>query len=1133
MSASMRVLKGALLGVLVSMMLLGVASASTQANRWSFDCGTPDSPLAEGYQRLTPEDTYTKAKGYGWEGATPSSALFEIPPPPPGVGYIGRPQKLTQYFKDSLDDLNSDAVVSTDDLVFRIDVPVATYRVSLTMGDMSQPIGSMDVYMNGDLVAEQVGVWTPGSYAVPMFNPAGWWTRVRGTVEANEQTIRIVLKKNQTYYDQQLAEQSSWENPYMKHWHWAPSHGREMNPPWHYIGWPFVQNSVMAIDIVPYVEPPLVGEGGKLRLARAVDSPPLAKAVSLFNGGNTTRAVEALQGVTEPGAQVARAIIALWLVARLETELTQENALMPMALDVLRAHVAAHPEETGVAELLQDAEIFEKARTIHLTRGRLSIIDAKAVQKNHFVENDKAIGLWWMIRQGSPLYYKSRLYAARAEHMLEPFIPTLGTAAEVFKKLAKEFPDSRYVKYHLEFQWERSGDGTKPEDWYLPDYSARAEHAPEWVRTLYPAMAHLIDFSEWWMTFKQQPEGNIGGGWGDDVEIAGAFGYMGYLSRGVSDLSIEGTRRLVDGLWNLSEVDPETGYCLPFADAEHTAEWTGNTLGMMVQLDYGNPTWIERSMKTAKLMRDLWTDYDDAGHRRFRANYFSAAQVGTGVQMNDSWISYRAIRPAASVLSYNQNPAISTLFIELADSWLAVAMSTDRGKPRGVIPDNIAFRDGFIGGHLSPNWYTAFNDQHSQNSDWARQGYKAYIQDLLMTAFEQTGDSKYLEPLRLEYELAVRYGNMPAGKTGARLQVTPLDSLDVDDRGGSSIVVEKLLPLRAAHVGESKAPHEAKPAAPAQTPAAEPGGEEWVAMKLKGIEAWLRAKRVMEGRKDRLENDITKSDVILKSAFTDEMLKLRWPLMTTESGPTDRIAFVGFINPFLIATGGWIGGPLIEAAVTYENTTKHFAAVVLGADRQGIRLLYHSLADGPREIGIVPWQLEPGGMYLLRYAPDANEDEAMDSAPVERSFLWPQRGTPIRLVVNPATTYLIEVEQVERGRRPGPAPDPGLSAEDIRYDDRYGLILARIHNVGSKAVRNVQVAAYEGEVGAEGVLIGEVVIPNIEAPNDLEPRTVTVGFNWNAGEEPKEIYIVVDPDDEIQDEITTFNDVAHARLPNM
>jgi hypothetical protein len=34
----------------------------------------------------------------------------------------------------------------------------------------------------------------------------------------------------------------------------------------------------------------------------------------------------------------------------------------------------------------------------------------------------------------------------------------------------------------------------------------------------------MLDRSEWFVKFKQCPEGNIGCGWGDDVEVIGTFG---------------------------------------------------------------------------------------------------------------------------------------------------------------------------------------------------------------------------------------------------------------------------------------------------------------------------------------------------------------------------------------------------------------------------------------------------------------------------------------------------------------------------------------------------------------------------------------------------------------------------------
>ena len=302
----------------------------------------------------------------------------------------------------------------------------------------------------------------------------------------------------------------------------------------------------------------------------------------------------------------------------------------------------------------------------------------------------------------------------------------------------------------------------------MKDYSGKVKDSPRWVQELYQAFQTTVDFCEWWVTFKQYPHGGIGGGGGDDVEIVGVFGYYGYVSRGLSDLCVKGTERLVNGVWTMSEIDPNLGYCLPLADAEHTAEWTGNTLGMMALIQYGNPIWVERCMKTAKLMRDLWTAYDDNGHRHFRSNFIGAAQVGTGDRRNDSSINYRAIRPAQTVLWYNQSPTIAKLDIELAEAWLAAAMSTDRGKPKGIIPAEIGFPTGIIGGLKSPTWYKSYDGPGTINEDWGLGSYKSYVTDLLRTAYKISGDTKFFEPARLEYEMSKKHGTCWQARTPAR-----------------------------------------------------------------------------------------------------------------------------------------------------------------------------------------------------------------------------------------------------------------------------------------------------------------------------------------------------------------------------
>ncbi len=1132
MTHAKTVITSLLVGAAVAAGAIAAGAVPASGKQLRFDCGTADSPVMAGYQRLTDRDLYTEDKGYGWEGKAPEAEVFEIPPPPPGRGYVGRPPQLTQYFKESLDELNGDAAVSAADLAFRADLPAGRYRVTIVLGDMSQAIGSIDVYINGKLVGDQVSAWTPGAYAVPINNPGGWWSYVRGTVEPRDGVIRVLLKKNQSRYDRELAEQMTWENPYSKNWNWTPSHGDEMYPPWNYIGWPFARNSIMAIEIVPYVPAPVVVSDGKLSLDRPLNNPALAEAISGFNAGDVYAAMSALERVDEANleALAAKAVVSLWLVGHPQTEQHEEAPLLSGALDTLRRYVSANPRETGIAELIQDAEIFQHARTLHLTRGELG--------KNHFVENEKAIGWWWLIKEDSPLYYKSQLYIGQAAHMSLPHIPSVGLAKQVFEKLENKFPENRYVKYYLHWEWEPHGDGSHPTDWVMQDYYSKTEGGPQWARLLHEAYATMIDWSEWWIKFKQYPEGTIGGGWGDDVEIVGAFGYLGYLSRGVSEMSVQGTRNLVEGMWHLSEVDPEIGYCLPRADAEHTAEWTGNTLGMMVQIDYGNPIWIERSLKTAKLMRDLWTDYDNHHRRHFRSNFFGAAQVGGGDQANDSWINYRAIRPAVAVLEYNQNPSIAEWFVDMADAWCDAAMSTARGKPRGIIPAQVSFPDRILGGTNSPNWYTAGHPPGTVNYDWAGpkgQDYKAYIQDLLMTAYTHTGDEKYLQPLKSEYELATRYGHEPDVQGGVRLGMAPWLRTMKDTRNGINVLLERWTPPKRrsdeAPQTHAKPEKAVQPTPQKSVPAAEEGSEAWVAGELKAVDAWLAAKRMLEGRAEGLIADITKQQIEDHLLFAREMRKMSWPLMTTQSSPTDRIPIHGLLPVLFTYSGGYFGGPALRVPVTYNNTTKDFAAAVTASDAQGFRILYHSFAADTRDIDVVAWELEPGGKYTLTYGEDRDEDGQRDSVAERREFTFPQMGTPVRVTVRPRITYVIEVDQVERGRAAEEAPDPGLSAKDIRFAGDYGLLLAKVHNVGSRAVRNLKVDFYDGDPKEGGEEIGSAVIPSIEAPNHLEPCAVTVAVNWTPTKESHEIYVVIDPEDEIPDEITTFNNEPHAAVP--
>jgi hypothetical protein len=306
-----------------------------------------------------------------------------------------------------------------------------------------------------------------------------------------------------------------------------------------------------------------------------------------------------------------------------------------------------------------------------------------------------------------------------------------------------------------------------------------------------------------------------------------------------------------------------------------------------------------------------------------------------------------------------------------------------------------------------------------------------------------------------------------------------------------------------------------------------------VARNLEGTEKWLQAERILKGRTGGLTSDITKQQIVDHLTYADAHLTMVWPLATTQASATDRIPVASTLLPVIFTyTGGGFGGALLRTPITYVDTTKWFAAAVLAADTQGFRILYHSMAPEERKIGIVPWELEPNGKYVLTYGPDADEDEKMDSVTEEREFVWPQTGTPIYIDVKPKTTYVVELNQTERGRVAGKAPDPAISPADIRYSDERGLLMARVHNVGSVSVGGFAVAFFDGDPERSGRLIGKTIVPNIEPPNDMEPRWLTVGVNWRPTADKHDVYVVLDPDDVVETEITAFNNVTHAEITN-
>ncbi len=541
--------------------LLALILAPAMANgrdRHYLDFGPENSPVEEGYERSDASDSYSKTKGYGWVGQSPKD--FVSPKPEP-QRYKYWHLDPVYFYEDIVTPLRYDGVEYEGPLSFRFDLPPGRYRVAATVGNLDEPRYSIDIYANGKLKAKRVDArhWLSSERGL-YHNCPGYYRRVRFTADVGEDGLLLDFKADDAEFKRLMAD----ELAHPENW---PPKGQlkgskplpEKHAPFHDIGGPFSKVSLMALEVYPEDPLPLSLNPEDLNLISSVEEhgSKQEQAIELFNAGKFKEAEATFRDIEDP---LVKGMGLLAIVGRCDYENEVENTRL--AVEALRKAVQAHPDNGSVRELLDSAEIFWTAVNRFVTR--------RDAGKSSLRE------LWQVIadlEQTQPedlFYYKNQLWEARFLQTLDPhrWAWQNQTALDRVRIVEKKFPQNRFVRYILYEEYENYGDGTHYDDWHVVDYTPEVANSPEWVRAIYPAFRNLVDWCEWWITFRQNETGSIGGGWGDDVEIVGAFGYLGYTGRGISDILVEGTNKLVNGVWHTSEVDPELGVWLAHGGAE-------------------------------------------------------------------------------------------------------------------------------------------------------------------------------------------------------------------------------------------------------------------------------------------------------------------------------------------------------------------------------------------------------------------------------------------------------------------------------------------------------------------------------------------------------------------------------------
>ena len=121
------------------------------------DLGPRRSPVEAGFRGLSADHRYSSEPGFGWETANQSD--FDVPgalPNPEWLGSSGQliPEHYVVHKEHT--NLTRDGTASTERLGPRIDVPDGKYLVRPVLGRLDRAACSMQVSLNGRVVASDV-----------------------------------------------------------------------------------------------------------------------------------------------------------------------------------------------------------------------------------------------------------------------------------------------------------------------------------------------------------------------------------------------------------------------------------------------------------------------------------------------------------------------------------------------------------------------------------------------------------------------------------------------------------------------------------------------------------------------------------------------------------------------------------------------------------------------------------------------------------------------------------------------------------------------------------------------------------------------------------------------------------------
>jgi hypothetical protein len=297
-------------------------------------------------------------------------------------------------------------------------------------------------------------------------------------------------------------------------------------------------------------------------------------------------------------------------------------------------------------------------------------------------------------------------------------------------------------------------DRYPPVSWSV-DVPDNPENAPGWATAQRVLMRRLEKLTGWWVNNRQIDNGELGGGWGDDVEIIRHWSVQA-LGFG-SPTAARGIKRIADGVWVSDELN--YGYNAEVRDVEHSSEPTTDTQPMLAALFPDDFEVLHRLATTTECMKNWLTEQPD-GHWRFRSAWFSCREIDTSPERSvDVHHNVRAAGPTLWYAYLSRDQEVIDLLTKWGESWVDVMRKTQHDKPAGIIPSVVQSRDG--------NYLVRSSEWDKPNAEWDyfqwSGGSQERLASLILGLYTLTGETRWLKAVQESFAV------MKDGKTYPRL----------------------------------------------------------------------------------------------------------------------------------------------------------------------------------------------------------------------------------------------------------------------------------------------------------------------------------------------------------------------------